>query len=154
MKGVRLLVAALGALAAIAIVAAGPAAASSCRTVRCLRKQVSALSKLVKADTKAIKALNTCLYEAPVSLYGDSSGANAFGYAYSPDGGTSFELTDALDATPSGDQVSAWVLTDGCNTSTTASVRMSALTRRSRVAGLTPIAPVAPLMATFPLPRP
>jgi hypothetical protein len=154
MKVVRLLVAVLGASAAIGIVAAGPAGAANCRTVRCLRKQVSALSKLVKADTTAIKTLKTCLYEAPVSLYGDSSGASAFGYAYSPDGGSGYVLTDALDATPTGDQVSAWVLTDGCNMATTASVRMAASSRRSRVAGLTPIAPVAPLMATFPPPSP
>lgn len=166
MKGVRLFVVALSASATIGGVAAGAADATGCRTFRCLRKEVSALSRTVRAESRTlrkqsrairtqsrtIRTLRTCLVEAPVTLYGDSSGSNSFGYYFSPEGGSTRVLTDALDATPPGGQVSAWLLTDGCNTTTTANVRMSALSGRARVLALGPIAPVAPLMASFPLP--
>jgi hypothetical protein len=154
MKGVRVLFAALGASATLGIVASGPAAAAGCRTVPCLRRQVNSLSKLVRTDTRAMTALRLCLYEVPVSLYGDSSGSGSFGYWYSSSSGASPVLAAALDATPSGDQVSAWMLTDGCNTATTATVRLPATRRSSRLTGLAPIAGVAPLMPTFPLPGP
>lgn len=157
MRGIRAVAVVLGVSAIVGVAAAAPAGAANCTTVKCLQKQVNKLSKTVKKDTKSLKqdttdlkALSTCLYEAPITLYGDPSGTPSTGYEFSNDGagGTNF-LTQALSATPSGGEVSAWVLIDECNTATTASISRAASTRPiSGARG--PIAPIAPLLPSFP----
>ncbi len=156
MRGIRAVAIALGISAIVGVAAAAPAGAANCKTVPCLQKQVNKLSKTVKKDTNALKkdtselkSLGSCLLEAPITLYGDPSGTPGTGYEFSNDGpvGTPF-LTQAISATPSGGDVSAWVLVDGCNTTTTASVRHTAAARIS--AKDAPIAPIAPLLQSFP----
>ena len=156
MRGIRAVAVALGISAIVGVAAAAPAGAANCKTVQCLQKQVNKLSKTVKKDTKALnkdtselKSLGTCLLEAPITLYGDPSSGS--GYLFATDFDTSSpSLTQAISATPSGGDVSAWVLVDGCNTTTTASVRHNAATRIS--AKDAPIAPIAPLLQSFPAP--
>lgn len=87
-------IASAGVAAALALVAAAPASAGSCRTVKCFNKQVARLN----ADmTELANALN-CLQPFAVSRYP--------GYDYNGFAGA----TTALDFTESGDEVSTWVM--------------------------------------------
>jgi hypothetical protein len=78
-------------------------------------KQFAALSKKVTALTKRVKTdetnLNTlafayvhCSLHSTIGIVrlGDASGNQASGYFYSPDGGTTLNLTTALDLATSG----------------------------------------------------
>lgn len=146
MKGIRAVAVALGISAIVGLAAAAPAGAANCKTVHCLQKQVNKLSKTVKKDKRELQSLNSCLLEAPITLFGDPPGS---GYEYDNGGGDT-SLAQAISATPPDGQVSAWVLVDGCNTTTTASVRHAAATRISGKDA--PIAPIAPLLQSFPAP--
>jgi hypothetical protein len=150
MTGIRAVAVALGISAIVGLAAAAPAGAANCKTVQCLQKQVNKLSKTVKRDKRELQSLNSCLLEAPITLYGDPSGTPGTGYEFSNDNGSSSFLTQAISQPPAGGDVGAWVLVDGCNTTTTASVRHGAATRIS--AKDAPIAPIAPLLQSFPAP--
>ena len=78
------------------------------------------ISKLQTFET----AYNTCLAEAPITRYQ--------GYVYDADGNgnsAGYVDTTALDATASGDSVSAWVMYDQCNTEPTAQIVRGNLAR-------------------------
>lgn len=83
----------------------------------CLNHKITVLQRTVRADTRALTAVATCFAEHPVTLYGDPSGT--FGYVFDQGNGLTFDTT-ALDATQTGDSVSAWLLYDQCNTAVTA----------------------------------
>ena len=99
------------AVAALGVV---PAAQASCN-VQCLTSKVAKLTRAVNDDTRALRILNHCLGEVPVSEYGDRT-SNTFGYVWNNSDGTSFD-SSALDVTNSGDPVGSWFMTDRCNTS-------------------------------------
>lgn len=82
-----------------------------------------------------------CLQEYPVGIFGDRDGSQ--GYTYF-DGTMTFNTT-ALDASLSGDPVSAWFFGDKCNRTKTAAARIS-----SRVSAV--LGPVAP-QASWPPPQ-
>jgi hypothetical protein len=84
----------LAAAAALALTAAAPASAGSCRTVKCFNKQISVLNSEVG---QLASALN-CLHPVAVTRYG--------GYDYNGVAGA----TTALDLTESGDGVGTWVV--------------------------------------------
>ena len=93
----------------------GPAgAATNCKTVSCLNKEVKALTKVVTADTRFIGSLANCLSEIPVTQYGNPNGT--YGYMYNPGAsvGPAYDTT-ALDITNHGTPVSAWLMYDKCN---------------------------------------
>lgn len=73
--------------------------------------QGAAIASLDPA-TKFVKALETCLFEAPFTQYGDPEGS--FGYLFKEEGGTEIE-TSALDITAEGDPIDAWFILDACN---------------------------------------
>jgi hypothetical protein len=90
----RKMIAVLAAVGALAMVAAAPASAGGCRTVKCFNKQITRLqSQVIQLGT----ALN-CLQPVAVTRYG---GYDYNGYA---------AATTALDFTESGDAVSTWVV--------------------------------------------
>lgn len=89
------IIASIGVASALALVAAAPASAGSCRTVKCFNKQVARLNADV---TELANALN-CLQPMAVSRYP--------GYDYNGFAGA----TTALDFTEPGDEVSTWVMT-------------------------------------------
>lgn len=84
----------LAAAAALALTAAAPASAGSCRTVKCFNKQISVLNSEVG---QLATALN-CLHPVAVTRY---SGYDYNGYA---------GATTALDFTESGGAVGTWVV--------------------------------------------
>ncbi len=100
MKKMIALLAAVAALG-VALVAAAPASAGACRTVKCFNKQVSRLqaevAELQNGVAQMANALN-CVQPVAVSRY---PGYDYNGYA---------AATTALDFTESGDEVSTWVL--------------------------------------------
>lgn len=110
------------ACAMAASMVAAPAQAQS------LSKKVAELSRQVKQLTRQVNGLNgtvnadhrtlACMHEFPITQYGDKSGS--FGYPYYFTGVGNPLLTTALDVTETGGSVSAWVLTDGCNSQTVA----------------------------------
>ena len=118
----------LAATAAIGGVTAIPAQASSCRSVSCLQKQVNQLQKVVIADTKYLYAFTKCMTEVPVSEYGDGSGGT-FGYSYNSGNGSPPALTTAVDGTNPGTNVGSWLMTDGCNSQTSATVNFRTTAR-------------------------
>lgn len=83
-----------------------------------LNGSVSSLGSRLTGDEGTLSTVNqfvgtlkNCLSEVPITDYGDPNGT--FGYVYDQGGGSTFDTT-ALDATASGDSVSAWVLSDQC----------------------------------------
>ena len=84
----------LAAIAALAMVAAAPASAGGCRTVKCFNNKIAGLQSQV---AELATALN-CVQPVAVSRY---PGYDYNGYA---------AATTAIDFTESGDQVSEWVL--------------------------------------------
>jgi len=84
----------LAAAAALALTAAAPASAGTCRTVKCFNKQIARLtSEVVELET----ALN-CVQPVAVTRFG--------GYDYNGVAGA----TTAIDFSESGNTVSSWVL--------------------------------------------
>ena len=149
MKGAKWAIAVLGASGAVALLSAGPAAAKNCKTVKCLQKEVNVLNQEMATTTGEFKRLQTCLKEQPISLYGQFDGT--FGYLFYPNGGGSPFYMDAFDATPSGDQVSEWVLYDSCQTKTTAGTRRP-VAAHPLSAATGPLAPSGPALSAAPLP--
>src|SRR3954447_19877108 len=84
----------LAAVAALTAVAATPASAGGCRTVKCFNNRITVLQSEVN---QLAGALN-CVQPVAVSRY---PGYDYNGYA---------AATTALDFTESGDEVSTWVL--------------------------------------------
>jgi hypothetical protein len=84
----------LAAVAALTAVAATPASAGGCRTVKCFNSRITVLQSEVN---QLAGALN-CLQPVAVSRY---PGYDYNGYA---------AATTALDFTESGDEVSTWVV--------------------------------------------
>jgi hypothetical protein len=82
--------------------------------------QLAADASQLTTDNAAVNRLNTCLFEAPETLYGSRAGA--FGYVFDLGNLTSRDVT-ALSVTYPGDPVSGWFLFDKCNTQTTAVAR-------------------------------
>jgi hypothetical protein len=117
----------LAAVAALGGVTAIPAQARTCKSVKCLQKQVTLLTKVVVIDTKYLVAFNKCMTEVPVTEYGNVNGNGTDGYAFLNPDGTQQDTT-ALDGTSSGDQVSSWLMTDGCNPNSTANFRTARTT--------------------------
>ena len=88
-------------------------------------KAIVSLSKTVTQQGQVInglaaqnaqtKTIFECLFEAPVTQYGDSGGA--FGYLF--DTGTETVDTTALDITEKGDPIDAWFIFNACETQTT-----------------------------------
>jgi hypothetical protein len=68
---------------------------------------------------KKVEALSKCLFEVPISEYGEPEEGE--GYLY--ENATETFQTTALDVPFKGEFVGAWFLIDGCNTATTASVQ-------------------------------
>jgi len=68
--------------------------------------------------TKFVKFLEECLFEAPLTQYGDPAGT--FGYHFNT--GTEELETSALDVTVEGDPIDAWFVFDACNPQTTLSL--------------------------------
>jgi hypothetical protein len=68
---------------------------------------------------KKVDALYKCLFELPISEYGDPEEGE--GYLY--ENSTETFQTTALDVPFEGEFVGAWFLIDECNTATTASVQ-------------------------------
>jgi hypothetical protein len=122
---------------------AAPAGAASCKTVKCLQKQVNTLTKDMAVTTGEFKRPSECLKDIPITEFGNPS--SSYGYDYSTPSGT--VLTYGLQRTPSGQKVSAWVLEDACNPKTTASIRAAAPTAGI---GLSPIGHMPALIKTFP----
>lgn len=73
---------------------------------------------------KKVDALYECLFEVPVTEYGEPGGP--FGYLFQFENKAKeleTEPTSALDVPFEGEFVGAWFLIDGCNTAETASLR-------------------------------
>jgi hypothetical protein len=81
---------------------------------------ISGQGSAINAQAQAIKQVNAvfdCLFEAPLTQYGEPEGP--FGYIFQYEDEEAEELktfpTTALDVTYEGDFVSGWALFDGCN---------------------------------------
>ena len=92
---------------------------------------------------KKVDALYECLFEVPLSEYGEPEEGE--GYLY--ENSTETFQTTALDVPFEGESVGAWFLIDGCNTATTANVQ-GARALAPRAAGLS--AQLQPLGPRFP----
>jgi hypothetical protein len=68
---------------------------------------------------KKVEALYKCLFEVPITQYGEPEAGEGYLYKNS----TEEFPTTALDVPFEGESVGAWFLIDGCNTATTASVQ-------------------------------
>jgi hypothetical protein len=149
-------VALIATLVAAGLGGAGTAQAS-CRTVGCLGRQVKSLKTQLTKVEKALTVLTTCLGEVPVTRFGDPTN-HTFGYAYSPGTGGSPYYTTALDGTATGQNVSAWILFDRCNSKTTAAADLSSSGPAASPAGLrapardgAALSPSGPLAPAFSL---
>ncbi len=76
--------------------------------------QGQAIGKQGQTTKEVESFLFGCVFEAPLSVYGDSEGN--FGYLF--DNETETIKTTALDVTDEGDFIEAWALFDGCNPET------------------------------------
>ena len=84
----------LAAVAALSAVAAAPASAGRCQTVKCFNKQIAVLH----SEVAQLSAGLDCLQPMAMTRYG--------GYDYNGNVGA----TTALDLTGSGDAVTTWVV--------------------------------------------
>jgi len=113
----------------------------NCHSFACFNRTVTRLQSKLKRDDHELRVLATCLQEDPVVIFGNRDGSQ--GYVYN--NGTMTFNTTGLDASLSGDPVSAWFLGDRCNRATTAAADASA-----RVFGA--FGPIAP-QASWPTPE-
>lgn len=81
---------------------------------RTVNQQAQTIAGLGEVGKK-VDALYACLFEVPVTQYGEPE---AEGYLY--ENATETFKTTALDVPFKGEPVSAWFLIDGCNSLTTA----------------------------------
>jgi len=85
---------------------------------------ISGQAGTISAQSQAIKQASSilgCLFDAPITEYGDPEGSQGFIY----DTGTETFDTSALNLTFEGDPVTFWTVFDACNTAETASVQAS-----------------------------
>lgn len=76
--------------------------------------QGQAIGKQGQTTKEVESFLFGCVFEAPLSVYGDPEGD--FGYLF--DNETETIKTSALDVTAEGDFIEGWALFDGCNPET------------------------------------
>ncbi len=79
---------------------------------------IAAQGQAINGQSQATKKVESflfgCVFEAPLSVYGDPEGS--FGYLFDTE--TETIKTSALDVTAEGDFIEAWALFDGCNPET------------------------------------
>jgi hypothetical protein len=100
-----------------ALIKAEKAIASLNKTVAQQGQAIAAQNQAIAGlsqSAKFVQVLEKCLFEAPLTQYGDAAGA--FGYLF--DTGTETVKTTALDITEIGDPIDAWFVLDACNTQT------------------------------------
>jgi uncharacterized coiled-coil protein SlyX len=105
---------------------------------------ISSQGTAISAQGQAIKQVNTslgCLFEAPLTQYGEPEGPLGYLFQYEEEGKLETIPTTALDVTYAGDEVHGWALFDGCNTAEFASAASSGA-----------IAPIGALAAHPPVP--
>jgi uncharacterized coiled-coil protein SlyX len=107
------------------------------KTVAQQGQQISAQNQTINQQSQAINglspikqkvdALYECLFEVPISEYGEPSEEIGYLFQFEKEPGL-FETTPttALDVPFEGEPVGAWFLIDGCNTATTAKVKAAA----------------------------
>lgn len=85
--------------------------------------QGAAIAALTQA-AKFVKSLQTCLFEVPITEYGDPQEEVGYLFQLFNESHTLETLpTTALDVPFEGEPVGAWFLIDGCNSATTATVK-------------------------------
>lgn len=100
-------------------------AQAACRTVGCLSRQLGSVTRelhraeqTISSNASVYNRFSSCLGETPVNNYGDLSGGT-YGYVYDAGSGTT-QNTTGLDITNPGDTIGSWMLTNTCNSVTTA----------------------------------
>ncbi len=112
-----------------AVIKAEKTIASLSKTVAAQKQEIAAQKAAIASQgatiaglsqgAKFVTFLETCLFEAPFTQYGDPNGT--FGYLFEEEGGGAPIKRTALDFTAVGDAIDAWFLFNACETQTTLS---------------------------------